>query len=581
MTRLLKYLKQIRGDVAAAMLFVVLSQISTLILPMLMGMLINNGIKNADMEYIKRMGFVMLGVSLAVIVIHSVNSYFSSRTSTLYGKILREELFLKVESLSQSDIDCIGTPSLITRCTNDVKVMQDFILQSLRMIISAPIMLVGGTFMAFFLNARLAMIIFAVLPVIAGLAYLVIKLVLPLFRKRQKMVDALNRFLREKLSGIRVIHAFNKEPYEDARFEEQNHALSALVLKLQRTMAILLPVAIVLAILALDALLLVSTRSIDAITDPAKIQNAVGDLQAFVIYMIMIVFALSMAAAMFVIVPRANISAKRIKEVLDIESAICEPEAPLTFDESKRGEVEFRHVTFRYNEAAQPILSDISFTAEAGKTTAIIGGTGSGKSTLANLIPRFYDATEGQVLFSGVDVKRLPQQELHARIGYVMQKANLFSGTIEENLRYGDENASEAQLWKAVELSQSKAFVDELPDGLQSFVSQNVTNLSGGQKQRLAIARALVRDADVYIFDDSFSALDFLTEAKLRVALQKELKKTKIIVAQRVGTILHADKILVLDGGKIVGEGRHEDLLASCPVYREIVASQLSGEAMA
>ena len=261
MTRLLKYLKQIRGDVAAAMLFVVLSQISTLILPMLMGMLINNGIKNADMEYIKRMGFVMLGVSLAVIVIHSVNSYFSSRTSTLYGKILREELFLKVESLSQSDIDCIGTPSLITRCTNDVKVMQDFILQSLRMIISAPIMLVGGTFMAFFLNARLAMIIFAVLPVIAGLAYLVIKLVLPLFRKRQKMVDALNRFLREKLSGIRVIHAFNKEPYEDARFEEQNHALSALVLKLQRTMAILLPVAIVLAILALDALLLVSTRS--------------------------------------------------------------------------------------------------------------------------------------------------------------------------------------------------------------------------------------------------------------------------------------------------------------------------------
>ena len=237
MTRLLKYLKQIRGDVAAAMLFVVLSQISTLILPMLMGMLINNGIKNADMEYIKRMGLVMLGVSLAVIVIHSVNSYFSSRTSTLYGKILREELFLKVESLSQSDIDHIGTPSLITRCTNDVKVMQDFILQSLRMIISAPIMLVGGTFMAFFLNARLALIIFAVLPVIAGLAYLVIKLVLPLFRKRQKMVDALNRFLREKLSGIRVIHAFNKEPYEDARFEEQNHALSALVLKLQRTMA--------------------------------------------------------------------------------------------------------------------------------------------------------------------------------------------------------------------------------------------------------------------------------------------------------------------------------------------------------
>ena len=580
MTRLLGYLKRIKGDVAAAMVFVVLSQISTLVLPLMMSLLINNGIKNSDMDYIKHMGALMLGVSFVVIFIHSVNSFFSSRTSTRYGKILREELFLKVEALSQSDIDVVGTPSLITRCTNDVKVMQDFVLQSLRIIISTPIMLVGGTIMAFVMNARLALIIFAVLPVIAGLAFLVIKLVLPLFRKRQKMVDALNRFLREKLSGIRVIHAFNKEDYEDARFEEQNHALSALVLRLQRTMAVLLPVAIVLAILALDALLLVSAKSIDALIDPVKIQNAVGDLQAFVIYMIMIVFALSMGAAMFVIVPRANISAKRIKEVLDIEPAIKEPAAPLPMDESKRGEVEFRHVTFRYREAAQPILSDITFTAEAGKTTAIIGGTGSGKSTLVNLIPRFYDATEGEVRFGGVDVKQLSQRDLHDRIGYVMQKANLFSGTIEENLRYGDENATEERLLRAVELSQSKHFIDELPNGLQSFVSQNVTNLSGGQKQRLAIARALVRDADVYIFDDSFSALDFLTEANLRLALQKELKKTKIIVAQRVGTILHADKIIVLDGGKIVGEGKHEELLQSCEVYREIVASQLSKEAL-
>ena len=580
MTRLLGYLKRIKGDVAAAMVFVVLSQISTLVLPLMMSLLINNGIKNSDMDYIKQMGALMLGVSFVVIFIHSVNSFFSSRTSTRYGKILREELFLKVEALSQSDIDVVGTPSLITRCTNDVKVMQDFVLQSLRIIISTPIMLVGGTIMAFVMNARLALIIFAVLPVIAGLAFLVIKLVLPLFRKRQKMVDALNRFLREKLSGIRVIHAFNKEAYEDARFEEQNRALSALVLRLQRTMAVLLPVAIVLAILALDALLLVSAKSIDALIDPVKIQNAVGDLQAFVIYMIMIVFALSMGAAMFVIVPRANISAKRIKEVLDIEPAIKEPAAPLPMDESKRGEVEFRHVTFRYREAAQPILSDITFTAEAGKTTAIIGGTGSGKSTLVNLIPRFYDATEGEVRFGGVDVKQLSQRDLHDRIGYVMQKANLFSGTIEENLRYGDENATEERLLRAVELSQSKHFIDELPNGLQSFVSQNVTNLSGGQKQRLAIARALVRDADVYIFDDSFSALDFLTEANLRLALQKELKKTKIIVAQRVGTILHADKIIVLDGGKIVGEGKHEELLQSCEVYREIVASQLSKEAL-
>ena len=580
MAKLLGYLKQIRGDLAAAMVFVVLSQITTLILPMMMSMLINQGIAKSDLDYIKRMGGWMLLVSLAVAVVHIFNSYYSSRVSTCYGKILREELFLKVESLSQTDIDRIGTPSLITRCTNDVKVMQDFILQSLRMIISAPIMLVGGSVMAFFLNARLALVIFAVIPVIAALAFLVVKLVLPLFRKRQKMVEALNRFLREKIGGIRVIHAFNREDYEDARFEEQNHGLSALVLRLQRLMAILLPVAIILAILALDTLIYIATRNIDALTDPVKIQNTVGDLQAFVIYMIMIVFALSMAAAMFVIVPRANISAGRICEVLALTGAIKEPEQPKQIEEAKRGEVEFRGVSFCYEGAGAPILNDISFKAEAGKTTAIIGGTGSGKSTLVNMIPRFYDATVGEVLFGGVNVRDLSLSELHSRIGYVMQKANLFSGTIEENLRYGDETATEADLWRALELAQGKRFVEALPNGLQSFVSQNVTNLSGGQKQRLAIARALVRDADVYLFDDSFSALDFITEAKLRAALETQIGKTKIIVAQRVGTILHADKIIVLDDGKIVGEGTHEDLLASCEVYREIVQSQLAQEAL-
>ena len=580
MVKVLRYLKPIRKDVALSMIFVVLGQLMTLVLPLLMSMIINNGIKNADMAYIKQVGLLMIAVSIVGVVISSFSSFYSSRTATSYSRILREKLFLKVETLSQSDIDTIGTPSLITRCTNDVKVMQDFVLQSMRMIISAPIMLVGGTIMAFFLNAKLAMIIFSVVPLIALVAFLAVKIVVPMFRKRQRMVDELNRTLREKLTGIRVIRAFNKEPFEDARFEARSEALSALVLKLQRMLAILLPIATVLGILALDALIYIATKNIDSLTDPQKITNTVGDLQAFVVYMIMIIFSLSMAAAMFVIVPRANISAKRIAQVLSLEPAIRDPEHPQQIEEDKRGQVEFRHVSFSYRSAAQKVLSDITFTAEKGKTTAIIGGTGSGKSSLINLIPRFYDVTEGQVLFGGVDVRNLRQEDLHRRIGFVPQRSNLFSGTIEDNLRYGDENATEEQLNRAVDISQAREFIDELPKGLQSFVSQNVTNLSGGQKQRLSIARALVRDADLYIFDDSFSALDFITDARLRAALHEQIDATVLIVAQRVGTILDADKIIVLDNGRIVGQGKHAELVQTCPIYREIVESQLSKEAL-
>lgn len=580
MIKVLKNLKLIKKDAMLAMIFVVLSQVATLLLPLLMSMIINNGIANSDMEYIKRVGIIMIGVSALGVFISGLNSYYSSKTSTAFGRIIREKIFLKVETLSQSDIDRIGTPSLITRCTNDVKVLQDFVLQGLRMIISAPIMLVGGTFMAFFLNAKLAMIIFAVIPLIAIIAYAVVKLVIPLFRKRQKMVDEVNRFLREKLNGIRVIRAFNMDDYEDERFEQKSNDLSALVLKFSRIMSILIPICIVLVILALDTLIYIATKNIDSMTDTVKIQSTVGDLQAFVIYMIMIVFAITMAAAMFVIVPRANISAKRISQILEIEPGIKDPENPKHIEEEKRGEIEFKNVSFGYYEADQDILSDISFKAEKNKVTAIIGGTGSGKSTLVSLIPRFYDVKEGQVLFGGVDVRDMTQDELHSGIGYVMQKASLFSGTIEENLRYGDEEASDERIRMAIEISQSSEFVDSLPEGINSFVSQNATNLSGGQKQRLSIARALTRKADVYIFDDSFSALDFLTDAKLRAAIKEKIEATIIIVAQRVGTILDADKIIVLDQGKIVGEGRHSELVETCPVYREIVESQLSKEAI-
>ena len=563
------------------MIFVVFSQAGSLILPLLMSMIINNGVANGDTEYIKKIGIIMMAISGAAVVIAGFNSYFSSKTSANYGRILRREIFLKVESLSQRDIDTVGTPSLITRCTNDVRVIQDFVLMSLRMIISAPIMLVGGIVMAFIMNPKLSTVIFAVMPIIAVIVFIVLKTVMPLFRRRQKLVDSINRFIREKLSGIRVIRAFNRSDFEDERFNKYNLELSSLTLKFQRLMSVLIPVCIVLIITALDLLIVFAAKNIDKldhVTQAAELSGSIGNLQAFVVYMIMIVFSFTMAAAMFVIVPRARISAKRIVEVLDIEPSIKDPENPLSVDESKKGTVEFRNVTFGYESSENPALSGVSFTAEKNKVTAIIGGTGSGKSTIVNLITRFYDVNDGQVLFDGVDVRDLKQSDLLKRIGYISQKACLFSGSIRENLLYGDENADEQRLRKALEISQSAEFVDKLPDGIDSFVSQSGTNLSGGQKQRLSIARALTRQAEVYIFDDTFSALDFKTDAALRTALKKNMDSTVIIVAQRVGTILDADKIVVLDQGKIVGMGRHSELIDTCDVYKEIYHSQITQE---
>ncbi len=523
----------------------------------------------------------MMCVSAFGVCVSVINSYFSSKTSAAYGMILRRELFLKVESLSQTDIDKIGTPSLITRCTNDVKVIQDFILTSLRMIISVPVMLVGGVVMAFILNAKLATVIFGVIPIIAVIALVVIKTAIPIFRKRQKLIDKVNSFMREKINGIRVIRAFGRMETEDEKFDGTNEALSGLTLKFQRFMSVLIPACIVIIILALDTLILFAARNydkMDHILDAVKLSTAIGDLQAFVIYMIMIISSMTMVAAMFVIVPRARISANRITEILDIVPVITEPEKAEKADESKKGTVEFRNVSFGYADAEEKVLSGITFTAEAGKVTAIIGGTGSGKSTLVNMIPRFYDVTEGEILFDGTDVRKLSQEDLRSRIGFIPQKACLFSGSVEENLRYGDENATEERMRLALDISQSSEFVDKLPDGVKTFVSQNGTNLSGGQKQRLSIARALTRDAEVYIFDDSFSALDFSTDARLRKAIKENLSATVIIVAQRVGTIIDADRIVVLDRGKICGMGTHKELMENCRLYREIYDSQIEKE---
>lgn len=576
--RLLRYLKTMKGSTLAAMIFVILSQAGSLILPVLMSEIVNNGIANRDIDYITKIGTVMMCVSAAAVIIAAFNSYFSSLTAANYGKLLRRDLFLKVESLSQKDIEKIGTPSLITRCTNDVKVLQDFVLQCLRIIISAPIMLVGGVVMAFIMNPTLSLIIFAVVPVIALIVLIVLRTVMPLFKKRQKLLDSINRFIREKLTGTRVIRAFNRSDIEDAKFEKQNVEFSSLTLKFHRLMSVLIPICIVLVIIALDLLIVFAAKDIDSLDPIAErlaLENSIGNLQAFVVYMVMIVYSFTMAAAMFVIVPRARISAKRINEVLDLEATVTDPENPVLPDEAMRGVVEFRNVSFGYEDSGKPTLNNVSFTAEKNKVTAIIGGTGCGKSTIVNLIARFYDVTDGQILFEGVDIRDMLQSELHKRIGYIPQKAVLFSGSIEDNLRYGDENVTEERMRLALEISQSSEFVDKLPEGVKSFVSQNGTNLSGGQKQRLSIARALVRDADVYIFDDSFSALDFKTDSLLRQAIKENITATVIIVAQRVGTIIDADKIIVLDKGEIVGMGKHEELMKSCSVYQEIYTSQI------
>lgn len=584
MIKVLGYLKKIKSTAIMAMVFVCLAQLTTLLLPYLMSLLINNGIGNTDMDYIKTIGIAMICASAGNIVVCGFSSYFTSKTATDFSKIVRRDVFVNVESLSQMDIEKIGTPSLITRCTNDIKVMQDFILQSLRMIISAPIMLLGGSIMAFFLDPGLSVIIFAIFPVVGIILIIVVKTVLPLFKKRQLLTDDMNRTVREKLAGIRVIKAFNTSDYEDERFEVKSKNLSDIVLKFTRIMAVLLPICLMLVISGLVALILIASNDIEAldyIADAVEISTAIGDLQAFVIYMIMIIFAVTMAAAMFVIVPRAKISAVRIAEVLELENSIKEPKNPETISGTKKGEVEFKNVCFGYPDAQKDVLENISFTAKSGEVTAIIGGTGSGKSTIVNLIPRFYDVTAGQILFDGVDVRNLAGDDLHSRIGFVLQKACLFSGTIKDNLLFADENASDERLEKALEIAQCSEFVNSLEDGLNARVSQNATTFSGGQKQRLSIARALSRDAEVFIFDDSFSALDFKTDLKLRTAIRQNIDATVIIVAQRVGTIIDADKIIVLDEGKMVGSGTHKELLETCSVYSEIVRSQLSREDIA
>lgn len=580
--KVFQFLKPYRWHTVGAIFLVLVNSVTQLILPTLMAEMINNGIAKGDMNYIYKIGAWMLVVSVLVVLTAVALSYCSSIASVGFGMEARKQIFRKTESFSLSDVDKIGTPSLITRTTNDIRQVQDLLLMGIRVIISAPFMMIGGAIMAFMMNKLLSMVIFIIIPIVGVIAWLVSRFVMPLFKRQQKSIDRLNAVVREKISGIRVIRAFNRSDYEDARFEKGNVELANIAKKINRLFAVLVPLLMVVLYFMIVLLVFLGAKQVqwmDLSTQTEEIAQTVGNLQAFVLYIIMIVGAVSMAAGLLVMLPRAKVSAGRIMEVMNMKNDIVSPEHPQRPDENVHGVVEFRNVSFRYPGDSQDILHDISFKTQPGQVTAIIGSTGSGKSSVINLIPRFYDVSGGSICMDGVDIRQMDLKDLHARLGLIPQQAFLFSGTIADNLRYGKEDATEAEMWEALDIACAREFVEERPRGMEELVSQNANNLSGGQKQRLAIARALIKKAEVYIFDDSFSALDFKTDAAVRTNIRHKLSgSAMIIVAQRVGTILNADRILVLDGGRVVGDGTHAQLMKTCDTYREIALSQLSRE---
>lgn len=574
MLKLARYLKPYLLAVVAVAILVFLQSISQLYLPNLMSEIVDVGIVSGDSSFILRVGGRMLLVAALGAACTIGASYLSARTSAAFGSDLRLRMFEKVSAFSLSEFDRIGTASLITRTTNDIMQMQQVVVFGLRMALMAPMMLIGGIVMAVSTNPGLTMSLAAVIPVLALIMALVGGKGMPLFRAMQAKLDTLNRVLREHLTGIRVIRAFNRGAYEERRFDEANYELTQTAIRVNRLMAVVQPIFILLFnFMALAILWFGGLR-----VDQGGLQ--VGNLMAFIQYAMQILSSLVMLSMMFVMLPRASVSANRINEVLDMDPEIVDP--PVAKEPERRGVLEFKEVTFSYPGAEQPALKDISFKAEPGQVTAIIGGTGSGKSTLLNLIVRFYDVDAGGVYVDGVDVRQLAQADLRSRIGLVPQTAVLFSGSVGENIRYGKTDASAEEIEEAARIAQASEFITGMPEGFEAAIAQSGTNLSGGQKQRLSIARALVRRPEIYLLDDSFSALDYRTDARLRAALRRDTAQaTVVIVAQRVSTVMDADQIIVLDEGRIVGKGRHQELLKSCAVYREIVASQLAEEELA
>ena len=550
------YLAPYRRALMLVVGLLVVQALATLYLPELNGDIINNGVAKGDTGYILQTGAVMLGISAVVVVASIIAVYWGSKTGMAFGRDVRGAIFKKVESFSQAELNHFGTPSLITRNTNDVQQVQMTVLIGLNMMIIAPILMIGGVIMALRQDVPLAGILVVILPLMAIIIGTLMRKALPLFQAVQRKVDRINQVTREALSGIRVIRAFVRTKHEEERFDVANRDLTATSLQVNRLFALMIPLLMAIFNLSTVAILWFGSIRVSSGDMP------IGNLIAFLQYVMQILMAVMMAVFMFILVPRAVVSSGRIQEVLRTEPSIKDPVVAAPPPPGP-GALDFAAVEFRYPGAQDPVLRDITFRVEPGRTTAIVGSTGSGKSTLVNLIPRFYDVTEGRLSIDGTDVHSLDRSDLWARIGLIPQKAFLFTGTIASNLRFGKADATDEELWDALRVAQAETFVRELAEGLDAPVTQGGTNLSGGQRQRLAIARALVKRPEIYVFDDSFSALDFKTDSLLRAALAREIEDaTVIIVAQRVGTIMGADRIVVLEGGTIAGIGTHAELMA-------------------
>lgn len=571
---MLRLLRPYYGAAIFILFLTFVQTMSELYLPTLMADIVDTGIVSGNIPYIWNIGFYMLIVAAIGMICSIFASFFSARVALGFGRDLRSRVFAHVEHFSLQEFDTIGTASLITRTTNDITQLQQVLTMMLRMMLMAPLMMLGGIIMAVSKQGQLSLIFIVAIPLLGLAIWLIGRRGFPLFKVMQQKLDRLNMVIRENLTGIRVIRAFNRDRYENTRFDGASRDLADTAIRVNKLMALMMPMMMLILDLVIIAIVWFGSMEIDY----GRMQ--VGDLMAFVQYATQILFSFLMLSAIFIMVPRASASITRINEVLDMQPDIVDPAQP-TVAESDTGAavLEFRDVEFYYPGAEQPALRRISFTAKRGEVIAIIGGTGSGKSTLVNLIPRFYDVSDGSILINGVDIRNMQQTELRQHIGYVPQKALLFTGTIADNIRYGYSEATVEEIRHAAVIAQADDFISAMPDGYQAMIAQGGTNVSGGQKQRLSIARALVRRPELYIFDDSFSALDFKTDAKLRAALKAETThSTVLMVAQRVSTVRDADRIIVLDDGGIVGMGNHHELMEHSDVYREIVSSQLSEE---
>jgi ATP-binding cassette subfamily B protein len=564
-----------KGELAGVLVLQLIGTISALYLPTLNADIIDNGVAKGDTGYIIRTGAWMLGVSVVQIVATIAAVYLASRASMSLGRDLRSAIFHRVGDFSAQEVSKFGAPTLISRNTNDVTQVQMVVFMALAIMVSAPISMIGGIFMALRQDVPLSVIIAVAVPLLAIAVGLVIRKMIPQFRLMQTSIDSVNRVMREQITGIRVVRAFVREDFETERFGVANATLTSTALSVGRLQALIFPIVMIILNASTVGVLWFGAGRVES----GAMQ--VGSLTAFMAYLIQILISVMMATFMAMMIPRASVSADRIGEVLETESSVAAPTEAVT-DIRRGSEIVFDHVDFHYPGAEAPVLQGVTFRAEPGKTTAVIGSTGAGKTTLVNLVPRLFDITGGHLTIGGVDVRDVDLDTLWSRIGLVPQRPYLFTGTVASNLRYGNPDATDEELWEALRVAQAKDFVERMPDQLESPIAQGGTNVSGGQRQRLAIARALVRKPEVYLFDDAFSALDLSTDARLRQALRPITREaTVIVVAQRVSTIIDADHIVVLEDGLVVGLGTHDELLASCETYQEIVESQRSAEVAA